>query len=137
MNGPRLFQRFLPGGAQRFEQTLVLNHSDMHNLILIVTDNQGRQAISDEEWDKNQLLQLTWCADRNNQLSWAGLPDAKSVFGSAAGGYPTPVSQEKGGFRESLPVDLNTDLAARTFWISIMEESVQRVGSRRFVLPVC
>ncbi len=109
MNGPRLFRRFLPGGAQRFEQTLVLNHNDMHNLILIVTDNQGRQAISDEEWDKNQLLQLTWCADRNNQLSWAGLPDAKSVFGSAAGGYPTPVSQEKGGFRESLSVDLNTD----------------------------
>lgn len=109
MNGPRLYQRYLPGGAQRFEQTLALSHNDMHNLILIVTDNQGRQAISDEEWDKNQLLQLTWCADRNNQLSYAGLPDAKSVFGSTAGSYPTPVSQEKGGIRESLAVDLNLD----------------------------
>jgi len=109
MNGTRLFRRFLPGGAPRFEQMLVLTHHDMHNLILMVTDNQGRQAISDEEWDKNQLLQLTWCSDRNNMLSYAGLPAPKSPSGSTAGNYPAPVSPEKGGFRESLVVSLNLD----------------------------
>ncbi|MBU4211241.1 MAG: hypothetical protein KKD33_01510 [Verrucomicrobia bacterium] len=109
MNGMRPMCRFLPKGAKRFEQELVLTHNDMHNLILIVTDNNGRQAISDEEWDKNQLLQLTWCSDRNNMLSYAGLPAPKAASGSTAGNYPAPWNLEKGGFRENLLPAVNQD----------------------------
>jgi hypothetical protein len=109
MNGPHPFRRFLPGGAKHFEETLVLTHNDMHNLILIVTDANGRQAISDEEWDKNQLLQLTWCADRNNMLGYASLPAPEAATGDTGGNPPVPYSMEKSGFRESLVVPLNQD----------------------------
>jgi len=109
MNGKRMIRRFLPGGAKRFEHTMVLTHNDMHNLILIVTDREGHQAVSDEEWDKNQLLQLTWCSDRNNMLSYAGLPAPKAASGSTAGNYPTPSNLEKGGFRENLVPAINQD----------------------------
>jgi len=109
MDGQRLVRRFLPQGAKRFEHTLVLTYNNMSNNILIVTDNKGRQAISDEEWSKNQLLQLTWCADRNNMLSYAGLPAPKSASGSTAGNYPTPWNLEKGGFRENLVPAVNQD----------------------------
>ena len=108
-NGPKPVYRFLPQGAKRFEQEIVLSHIDMHNLILHVTDMQGRQAVSDEEWDKNQLFQLTWCADRNNMLSYSGLPAPKAASGSTAGNYPAPNSMEKGGFRETLLPSVNQD----------------------------
>ena len=108
-NGLHPMYRFLPQGAKRFAQEIVLTHDDMHNLIVRVTDEQGRQAVSDEEWDKNQLFQLTWCADRNNMLSYSGLPAPKSPSGSTAGNYPAPNSMEKGGFRETLLPSVNGD----------------------------
>ena len=109
VDGERPFRRFLPAGATRFEHTLVLTYHDMTDLIVIATDVNGRQAVSDEEWGKNQLLQLTWCADRNNMLSYAGLPAPKSASGSTAGNYPTPWNLEKGGFRENLVPAVNQD----------------------------
>lgn len=109
LNGTRPFRRFLPGGARRFEHTLVLTHNDMHNLILHVTDNDGGRAVSDEEWDKNQLLQLTWCADRNNMLAYAGLPAPKAASGTTAENWPAPSNLEKGGFRETLVPFVNAD----------------------------
>ena len=114
LNGRRPFRRFLPRSAdgipaKTFEHTMVLTLADMNNLILMVTDTQGRRAISDEQWGKSQLLQLTWCADRNNMLSYAGLPAPKSASGSTAGNYPTPWNLEKGGFRENLAPAVNQD----------------------------
>jgi hypothetical protein len=109
LDGTHEIRRFLPGGARRFEHLLVLTHVKMQNLILVVTDIAGRQAVSDEEWDKNQLLQLTWCADRNNMLSYAALPAPKSSSGSTAGNYPAPWSLDKGGFRENLVPAVNQD----------------------------
>ena len=114
LNGTRPFRRFLPRTAdgtptKQFEHTLVLTHSDMNNLILVVTDVKGRQAVSDEQWGKSQLLQLTWCSDRNNMLSYAGLPAPKAASGSTAGNGPTPWNLEKGGFRESLVPPINQD----------------------------
>ncbi|MDP6119293.1 MAG: hypothetical protein QGF00_29170 [Planctomycetota bacterium] len=109
MNGQRLIRRFLAGGAKRFEHTLVMSHNDMNNLIMIATDGAGRQAISDEEWGKNQLFQLTWCSDRNNiPGGYSGLPAPKSASGSTAGNYSAP-GVEKSGFRESLAIGVNMD----------------------------
>lgn len=109
MNGRKVIRRFLPAGAKRFEHTLAMTHHDMRNLVLIVTDAKGRQAISDEQWDKNQLLQLTWCADRNNMLCWSALPAPLAASGSTAGNFPTPSNLEKGGFRENLLPFVNMD----------------------------
>ncbi|HEY3396420.1 MAG TPA: hypothetical protein VGM19_02065 [Armatimonadota bacterium] len=109
MNGTKPMYRFLPAGAKRFAQELVLTHNDMHNLILQVTDNAGRQAVSDEEWDKNQLFQLTWCADRNNMLSYSGLPAPQAASGNTGGNYSAPNSMEKNGFRETLLPSVNQD----------------------------
>ena len=109
MNGQRLIRRFLPGGAKRFEHTLVLTHNNMNNLIMFVTDGAGRQAVSDEEWGKNQLFQLTWCSDRNNiPGGYSGLPAPKAASGSTAGNYSAP-GVEKSGFRESLVIGVNMD----------------------------
>ena len=109
MNGTELYRRFLPNGAKEFERTLVLTHTDMHNMILIAEDLKGCKAISDEEWDKNQLLQLTWCVDRNNMLSYSGLPAPKASSGTMAGNFPTPWNLEKGGFRENMVPAINQD----------------------------
>ncbi|WP_309380570.1 hypothetical protein [Cerasicoccus frondis] len=111
MDGMREIQRFLPQGAESFEYTMQLNHNDMHNLILVVTDNAGRQAISDEIWTKNQLLQLTWCQDRNNMLGSSITPAPLSPTGSTMGNYAVPFSMEKCGFRESLVPPINQDLS--------------------------
>ena len=109
MDGTRLFRRYDGHGDRSMTEDMTLTHNDMHNMILIVTDNAGRTAISDELWDKNQLLQLTWCIDRNNMLSYAGLPAPKAPSGSTAGNYPAPFSLEKGSFRESLSLAINLD----------------------------
>ena len=109
MNGRKMIRRFLPSGSKGFEHTLALTHHDMHNLVLIVTDAEGRQAISDEQWNKNQLLQLTWCEDRNNMLCWSALPAPLAASGSTAGNFPTPSNLEKGGFRENLLPFVNMD----------------------------
>ena len=82
--------------------------------VRLVTDNAGRQAISDEEWDKNQLFQLTWCSDRNNMLSYSGLPAPKASSGMTGGNYSAPGSMEKGGFRETLLPAVNLGIITLT-----------------------
>jgi hypothetical protein len=111
MDGTREIRRFLPRGATRFEKTLLFTHANMQNLILIATDNKGRQAISDEQWLKNQILQLNWCQDRNNMLGNSNLPAPLSASGTTSGNYPVPWSMEKCGFRETLVPAVNMDLS--------------------------
>ncbi len=114
MDGQEEIRRFDPDGATSFEHTLMLTHHDMQNLILIVTDNDDRQAISDELWDYNTLMYLNWCSDRNNMLGTAILPAPKAmngIGGSTHGNYAAPVSMEKSGFRESLFPYVNQDIS--------------------------
>ncbi|MEI8194696.1 MAG: hypothetical protein WCI73_02180 [Phycisphaerae bacterium] len=41
-------------------------HTQQKNLVLEVTDLNGRQAISGEQFDRNQLNYHFWCSDREN-----------------------------------------------------------------------
>ena len=109
MDGQRLIRRFLPGGAKRFEHTMTLTFNKMQNLVLIVTDVEGRQAFSDECWSKNQILYMDMCSDRCNTLGDSRLPAPKASSGSMAGNWPLPFSMDKGGFRETLSPRVNLD----------------------------
>lgn len=69
-DGPRVFRRFLPHGQKQFEFTLDLTHDRQHTLVMIVTDLNGRRAISGDQWDRNHRLEEFQCGDRNNQLTY-------------------------------------------------------------------
>jgi hypothetical protein len=64
-------------------------------------------AISDEQWDKNQAMQLTWCADRNNMLAVSHLPAPKDPTGSTLGNWAAPIDMQKGTMRINLAVGIN------------------------------
>ncbi len=84
-DGPKVFRRFLPGGAPRFEFTLDITHDQQHNLALVVIDNQGRKAVSGEQWDRHHFLEEFMCSDRNNQLSYGWVTNAQGI-GTLLGG---------------------------------------------------
>jgi hypothetical protein len=67
-DGTKLFRRFLPSGRNKYSFSLDLNHSQQHNFILVVTDLNGKRAISRELTDHNDRCDERMCADRNNQL---------------------------------------------------------------------
>jgi len=108
MDGKILFRRFLPGGEKEFSQVIDLNHNQQHHLILIVEDNQGRMAISGELMDRNHLMELTYCTDRNNTLSYSATP-SNGPFGSSIGTYPIPTIV-KGPMIENLFLTINQDI---------------------------
>ena len=68
-DGEELFRRFQPQGVKQFDFTMDLTHDKQHNLILVATDENGKRAISGEQWDRNHRLEETHCSDRNNQLT--------------------------------------------------------------------
>ncbi|HEY3396094.1 MAG TPA: hypothetical protein VGM19_00395 [Armatimonadota bacterium] len=65
-DGLKTYLRILPGGAQDYERVFELNHNQQKNLILEVTDTQGRKAVSAEQFDRNHLNMHYWCGDRIN-----------------------------------------------------------------------
>ncbi len=71
-DGPRLFRRFVLGGEKDFLRIFEFSHNQQKNLVLEVTDTQGRQAISGEQFDRNQLNYHFWCSDRENGYLYHG-----------------------------------------------------------------
>ncbi len=68
-NGTELFRRFLVVGKKQFRFSLDLTIDKQHYLVLVVTDINGKQAISRDHIDRNQKLELWQFPDRNNQLT--------------------------------------------------------------------
>lgn len=62
--------RFLPGGAKRFQQTIEFKASQQIDPLLIVTDIQGKEAISMALRHANTLWMEFICSDRNNYLAY-------------------------------------------------------------------
>lgn len=93
-DGPNLFRRFLPTNQKSFSFVLDLTHDKQHNLVLIVTDKNGKRAISGEHWDRNHRLEEFNCADRNNQLAY-GLIQRADQTGILLGGNQTLASPNK------------------------------------------
>jgi hypothetical protein len=88
-DGPRLFRRFEPDGDRRqFRFQLDLTHDRQHHLVVIATDDQGRRAISGEQFDRDHRLEEFMCTDRNNQLSY-GYGTNRAGQGLTVGGNQT------------------------------------------------
>ncbi|MHB9134387.1 MAG: hypothetical protein ACYDBB_25220 [Armatimonadota bacterium] len=88
LSGPnKTFRRFLGNNQPRVECQLPLVHNQQKNLVAVVTDAQGRQAITMEAFDRSHLFEEFMCGDRNNQLfySMQARPDG-SKFQTGAGG---------------------------------------------------
>ncbi len=94
-DGPRLYRRFLPGGATTFEFTLDITHDQQHNFVLVVTDAQGRKAVSGEQWDRHHFCEEVMCSDRNNQLSygWVTRADGTGVLLGGNQSLGTPLKR--------------------------------------------
>jgi len=108
MDGTELFRRFLPNGATSFEQEIVLTHNQQHHLFLVVTDTNGRRAISENLIDRNHLMEFVYCSDRNNTLSYSATAAPDSPWGSTANNWCLP-TQPKGPMSDNLRIDLNLD----------------------------
>ncbi|HEY3398445.1 MAG TPA: hypothetical protein VGM19_12390 [Armatimonadota bacterium] len=65
-DGPQVFRRLLLNGEKDYTNVFELSHNQQKNLVLEVTDLQGRKAISAEQFDRNQLNYHFWCSDREN-----------------------------------------------------------------------
>jgi hypothetical protein len=87
MDGDTLFRHFSLQGEKEFSFTLKLNHEKQHNLVVVVTDSTGAQAISAELIDKNQRFQEVQCSDRNNHMP-AGLVVTEGDVLMKHGGFP-------------------------------------------------
>jgi len=108
MDGPVLFRRFLPRGAKEYERVIHLTHNQQKNLVLIVTDNAGRTAYGGELLDRNHLMELFYCSDRMNTLSYSCLP-SDGPFGSTVGTWPL-TTMAKGPLTDNLFIELNLDM---------------------------
>jgi len=93
-DGPQLFRRFLPGGAEEYEFTVDGTHDRQHNLVVIATDTEGNRAVSGEQWDRNHRAEEFMCSDRNNQLSYGYLTDEHGI-GIMTGGNQTLATPNK------------------------------------------
>lgn len=62
----QVFRRWLPGGAKTFEQELVLANARQHGFYLVVEDQEGKRAISQELWTRNLLMHAYLLQDRCN-----------------------------------------------------------------------
>ncbi|MBM4081572.1 MAG: hypothetical protein FJ278_17845, partial [Planctomycetes bacterium] len=108
MDGPDLFRRYLPGGAKTYERAIELTHNQQHNLVLIVEDSAGGRAYGGELLDRSHLMEIVYCSDRMNTLSYACLP-SDGPFGSTVGTYPMP-TMAKGPLTDNLFNELNLDM---------------------------
>lgn len=84
-DGPNLLRRFLPGGVTNYTVTLDLTHDRQHTLVVIVTDANGRRAISGNQIDRNHRLEEFMCGDRHNQLSY-GMTTTRDGYKLELGG---------------------------------------------------
>ncbi|OPZ30474.1 MAG: hypothetical protein BWZ02_00761 [Lentisphaerae bacterium ADurb.BinA184] len=66
-------RRWLPQGAPRFEQEIVLSNDRQTAYTLLVEDTAGRQAVSMTFWNRNCLMEEFFCSDRCNFLGNARL----------------------------------------------------------------
>ncbi len=94
LDGEKPFRRFLPKGEKEFTFTCDLTHDRQHNLVMIVTDVNGRRAVSGEQWDRDHRLEEFNCADRNNQLTY-GMQTTSDGFGLMLGGNQPLASPNK------------------------------------------
>jgi len=71
-NGRELFRRFLPGGAKKFQQMLVLDGSIQKNLVVIAEDVEGKKAVTFARrcW-KDGSLAVSFCSDHVNDGTMA------------------------------------------------------------------
>lgn len=71
-DGPgNLFRRFLGHGEERVECLIHLVHNQQKNLVAVVTDMEGKRAITMEAYDRTHLFEEFMCGDRNNQLFYS------------------------------------------------------------------
>jgi hypothetical protein len=71
-DGLKLWGVIRPNGAKRFTHVFELAHDRQKNLILEITDANGRKAISGEQFDRSHINMHYWCGDRNNGSLWHG-----------------------------------------------------------------
>jgi len=70
MDGERICRRWLLQGQKQFLEDLVLANAEGHAYVVIVKDQDGKEAISSELHTRNFLGNETMCADRINQLGY-------------------------------------------------------------------
>ena len=65
-DGPRIFRRFDPQGQKQYTVELDVVQNQTRHLVAVVTDSQGRQAVSREMWLEQQQMLYNYCGDRVN-----------------------------------------------------------------------
>ena len=118
-DGPTLFRRYLLHGDKDFLRVFELSHDKQHNLILQVTDTQGRQAVSGEQFDRNQLYDHYWCSDRENGNLYHGP-------------YAFGVSQERGPDYAGKGIDTNGNLGPVFYCHPVLSSDQGTEGDRTF-----
>ena len=76
VEGGKPFRRFQYNGDKDVVLDLPLIHDRQHHLVAYVTDLNGGMAVSGEIWDRSELFEDFYCADRNNHLLVGVLPGA-------------------------------------------------------------
>jgi hypothetical protein len=69
----QVLRRWLPGGAKRFEQELVLANAQQFGLTLVAEDVHGGRAVTTGYWNRNLNQEEFFCSDRCNILGSARL----------------------------------------------------------------
>ena len=64
----QVLRRWLPGGAKRFEQEIILANCQQLGPTLVVEDVNGHKAISMSFWNRNLNMEEFICSDRCNFL---------------------------------------------------------------------
>ncbi len=64
----QVVRRWLPNGAQKFEQELVLSNCQQFAATLVVEDVNGGRAVSMGYWNRNLNMEEFFCSDRCNIL---------------------------------------------------------------------
>lgn len=96
-DGERRLRRFLPGGEMSFRREFELFNIPQQNLLLTVTDTEGRRAVSSAIETRCGDFVEFMCSDRNNHIfNGAGVRADGTVFREAppTGNGATP---DKGG----------------------------------------
>ncbi len=65
-DGPRVIRRFDPQGEKRYTVEMDVAQMPTRHLVAVVTDSQGRQAVSREMWLEQQQILYNYCGDRVN-----------------------------------------------------------------------